>query len=370
MEILKRTNEHLHAPDEQAVSCCEVKVGMKRKARDSQDSSHHIVGEGLETVTEGTAAKLPKLDSLKRTIQRQRVRQQAAPVQPATLEQLTLPEEYKQTSKGEQFLLYDSGPVSQRILIFGTQRNLEMLQLSSVWLADGTFKTAPSLFTQVYVIHALRGGPDLMKDGHLLPSLFVLLPNKTEATYTRMWEQVKLLCPQAEPAEMLMDFELAAINSFQNTWPAAVVKGCFFHLTQNIWRKVQAVGMQAEYSQDQELAIRIRQIPALAFAAPHEVPALFDEVAALLPTPQANGLIQYFERTYIGRTLPGGGYQQALFPTEMWNHHFDTAFGLPRTTNAVEAWHRSFNATVGCHHPNIWKFISALKREQGLVEVR
>ena len=55
---------------------------MKRKARDSQNSSHHIVGECLETVTEGTAAKLPKLDSLKRTIQRQRVRQQAAPVQP------------------------------------------------------------------------------------------------------------------------------------------------------------------------------------------------------------------------------------------------------------------------------------------------
>ena len=201
-------------------------------------------------VTEGTAAKLPKLDSLKRTIQRQRVRQQAAPVQPTSLEQLTLPEEYKRSSKGEQFLLHDSGPETQRILIFGTQRNLEMLQLSSVWLADGTFKTAPLLFTQVYVIHALRGGPDLMKDGHLLPSLFVLLPNKTEATYTRMWEQVQLLCPQADPAEMLMDFELAAINSF-------------FHLTQNLWRRVQAAGMQAEYSQDQELAIRIRLIPAL-----------------------------------------------------------------------------------------------------------
>ena len=369
-EKVKRTNEHLHAPDEQAVSCCEVKVGMKRKARDSQDSSHHIVGECLQTVTEGAAAKLPKLDSLKRTIQRQRVRQQAAPVQPTSLEQLTLPEEYKQSSKGEQFLLYDSGPETQRILIFGTQRNLEMLQLSSVWLADGTFKTAPLLFTQVYVIHALRGGPDLMKDGHLLPSLFVLLPNKTEATYTRMWEQVQLLCPQADPAEMLMDFELAAINSFEHTWPGAVVKGCFFHLTQNLWRRVQAAGMQAEYSQDQELAIRIRLIPALAFAAPHEVPDLFNEVAAQLPTPAADGLMEYFERTYVGRILPGGTYQQPLFPVEMWNHHFDTAFGLPRTTNAVETWHRSFNATVGCHHPNILKFISALKREQGLVELR
>ena len=44
-EIVKGTNEHLHAPDEQAVSCYETKIGIKRKARDSQDTSHQIVGE-------------------------------------------------------------------------------------------------------------------------------------------------------------------------------------------------------------------------------------------------------------------------------------------------------------------------------------
>ena len=120
MKIVKRTNEHLHAPDEQVVSSYETKVGIKRKARETQDSSHHIVGESLETVSEGTATKLPKLDSLKRTIQRQRVHQLAAPAQPTSLEQLVLPAAYQQTAKGEQFLLYDSGPETQRILIFGT----------------------------------------------------------------------------------------------------------------------------------------------------------------------------------------------------------------------------------------------------------
>ena len=95
-----------------------------------------------------------------------------------------------------------------------------------------------------------------------------------------MWEQVQLLCPLANPEEMLMDFEKAAINSFKQTWPASVVKGCFFHLTQNLWRKVQVAGLQVVYSQDQELAIRIRMTPALAFAAPFEVPNLFNEVAA------------------------------------------------------------------------------------------
>ena len=83
-EIVKRTNKHLHAPDEQAVSCYETKIGIKRKARESQDTSHQIVGESVVTVSEGTAAKLPKLDSLKRAIQRQRVQQLAAPVQPTS----------------------------------------------------------------------------------------------------------------------------------------------------------------------------------------------------------------------------------------------------------------------------------------------
>ena len=275
MEIVKRTNEHLHAPDEQVVSSYETKVGIKRKARETQDSSHHIVGESLETVSEGTATKLPKLDSLKRTIQRQRVHQLAAPAQPTSLEQLVLPAAYQQTAKGEQFLLYDSGPETQRILIFGTQRNLEMLQLTEYWMADGTFKTAPPLFSQVYVVHALRGGAQLLRDGHLLPSLFVLLPNKTEATYRRMWEQIRLLCPLAHPRDMLLDFEKAAINSFEQVWPETVVKCCFFHLTQNVWRKVQAAGMQADYSQDEELAIRIRQLPALAFANPYDVSAVW-----------------------------------------------------------------------------------------------
>eukprot|EP00800_Vazella_pourtalesii_P006517 TRINITY_DN1850_c0_g1_i10.p2 TRINITY_DN1850_c0_g1~~TRINITY_DN1850_c0_g1_i10.p2 ORF type:complete len:113 (-),score=5.79 TRINITY_DN1850_c0_g1_i10:891-1229(-) len=112
-----------------------------------------------------------------------------------------------------------------------------MLEQSRVWLSDGTFKTAPTLFAQVYVIHGLHGGHNLPQDG-LLPCLFMLLSNKTHATYMRMWEQVQLLCSLAHPDEILMDFEKAAMTSFEHTWPTSMVKGCFFHLTQSLWRKV------------------------------------------------------------------------------------------------------------------------------------
>ena len=57
---------------------------------------------------------------------------------------------------------------------------------------------------------------------------------------------------------------------------------CFFHLTQNIWRKVQADGLQADYNQNEELALKIRLLPALAYASPFDVPELFADVVQLL----------------------------------------------------------------------------------------
>ena len=125
-----------------------------------------------------------------------------------------------------------------------------MLNTSQIWLCNGTFKTAPRLFVQVYCIHGLRGGPNLLEDGHLLSSLFSLLENKTEVAYARMWEQIKILCPDAMPTNMIMDFEIGAINSFRSIWPLTKIKGCLFHLSQNIWRKVQELGLQADYIQD------------------------------------------------------------------------------------------------------------------------
>ncbi|KAI6651321.1 hypothetical protein LOD99_5287 [Oopsacas minuta] len=102
------------------------------------------MGESLQTASEGTAAKLPNLDSLKQMIQHQRTSVLAAPAQPTTLAEVALPAVYQQTAKGEQFLLYDSGADdAHRFLIFATQHNLGMLQRSKIWLADGTFKTAP-----------------------------------------------------------------------------------------------------------------------------------------------------------------------------------------------------------------------------------
>ena len=83
----------------------------------------------------------------------------------------------------------------------------------------------------------------------------------------------------------------------------------------------------------------------------------------------AQAVIDYFEDTYIGRLRPGGHCRVPLFELGLWNMYSQTLDGLPRTNNAVEGWHHSFQANVGAYHPNFWKFIDILKHEQNLTQV-
>ena len=129
-----------------------------------------------------------------------------------------------------------------------------------------------------------------------------------------MWVRVRTICPTASPTSMIMDFEKAAINPFQIEWPTTTVKGCYFHLTQNIWRNIQELELQTDYINVEQLALRLRMLPAVAFAPPFEVQELFPQVIEQLGIPTSVELSLYFETTYIGRAVPGGKQLTPLFP--------------------------------------------------------
>ena len=83
-----------------------------------------------------------------------------------------------------------------------------------------------------------------------------------------------------------------------------------------------------------------------------DVREYFEAAIEHLPTTISQALFYvYFEHTYIDRTLPGGFHEEPLIRIETWNQHHEVIQGIPRTNNSVKAWHRPYNATVGCHHP-------------------
>lgn len=132
---------------------------------------------------------------------------------------------------------YDSGPndSENRILIFATDKNLEHMEKCEHWYADGTFKSSPSIFAQLYTIH---GAPHT----NIVPTVYALLPKKTEATYITLLEKLNEFNPNLKPKSIMLDFEQAAINAFKKVFQNISVRVCFFHLSQCVWRKIQSAG--------------------------------------------------------------------------------------------------------------------------------
>ena len=92
------------------------------------------------------------------------------------------------------------------MIVFSTPKFLSLLEQSNTWYADGTFKVFPEYFFQLYTIHA-------EKDGHVYPCVYAL-PDKRECTYSILLRKLLELFPGLNPTNIMVDFEKAAINAF------------------------------------------------------------------------------------------------------------------------------------------------------------
>ena len=81
---------------------------------------------------------------------------------------------------------------------------------------------------------------------------------------------------------------------------SSLKKGCFFHFSQAIFRKIQSLGLQVRYKDDEDFAHTVRMLTALAFVPEPDVIIAFEAVSEDFPL-HGQAVIYYFEDTYIGR---------------------------------------------------------------------
>ena len=132
-------------------------------------------------------------------------------------------------------------------------------------------------------------------------------------------------------------------------FPDSIHKGCFFHLCQNFWKKIQALGLAIEYGNSEDFSLKLRHITALAFLPSSEIPNAFDQIKPLIPS-SAEELVQYFEDNYVHgkiivrrrplRNQSAVSRNPPQFPPELWSVHELIENGFPRTQNIVEGWHQ------------------------------
>jgi len=254
------------------------------------------------------------------------------------------------TNKDEIFLLINN--TEKNIVAFSTTTNLKFLSECKTLYIDGTFKSCPKLFYQLFIIHGA-------KNTTYTPLVFFLLTGKTISIYKDAFysliEKMNDLNLNFAPNIIYADFEQAIHSAVVDIFPDVIRKGCRFHLGQSIWRKIQSLGLSTVFKNKSEIGKFLKLFFGLSFLKPDEVNNCFyEDLMAIKPNDErVDNFLNYFEKNYI--------LLESKFQPSLWAEFSNS---LMRTTNACESFHSKLNSMFYSSYPNIFQFVEVLKNVQ------
>lgn len=130
----------------------DVKVRLQKAKKDAGSGAKPtrlLYGEALNHASDETLVQMPSQKSFGKQMRNKRKGDH--PKAPTNLTELVLTD--VKNSADENFLLFDSGPSKDRIIMFGTAKALEFMTKCEVLHMDGTVSSGPMLFDQLYTIH-------------------------------------------------------------------------------------------------------------------------------------------------------------------------------------------------------------------------
>jgi hypothetical protein len=122
---------------------------------------------------------MPSLNALRRVVTRSR-RSEEFPPEPQSASDVNIPNSLCNTLRGNLFLIKDRKIEQKRLLIFTTKENVRHLSNALFWIMDRTFGTVPTVFYQLYSIHAPVGSEE---NSRILPLVYALMTQKSEEMY-------------------------------------------------------------------------------------------------------------------------------------------------------------------------------------------
>ncbi|CAF1334403.1 unnamed protein product [Rotaria magnacalcarata] len=276
------------------------------------------------------------------------------PAHPKTQE-FHIPDYYCKNNRGEDLIIYDNykEEFEGRLLMFSTPKLLSALFNSDVILCDGTFKTRPLLFQQVYVLMGKY-------HGETIPLFWCLTSCRTQSLYAVIWKKLKKIAKHMKltwkMTQCMMDFERAVINSFHDAFPNVDLKCCWYHFVQALWRKIQTLGLTIPYETDPIVNTWLKQFMALPLISKELVNVSLQLLKDTIPSNdnKYHKFINYFEREYMKRTS-----------IDLWHHGCNDM----KTNNSLEGYNYRLFTRFGLH-PSIWEFIHFLKNEEAIASHR
>ncbi|XP_046340607.1 uncharacterized protein LOC124121619 [Haliotis rufescens] len=116
---------------------------------------------------------------------------------------------------------------------------------------------------RVPMVDTVRGGQHLFYEGFKFRC-------KKKVREKKYWNCVVAACRASVITEngilqaaLQLDFEIAAHNVVRSAFPNTLIRGCYFHFTQCIWRRVQKEGLATDDKNDDEVRRLVRRAAAL-----------------------------------------------------------------------------------------------------------
>lgn len=85
------------------------------------------------------------------------------------------------------------------------------------------------------------------------------MPNKQRSTYAKIFEMLIDVEPTQNPTSVISDFEKTVFTAMKEAFSEVEIN-MFFHLSQNMDKKISAMGYTSTYNNDASFALKVKMI--------------------------------------------------------------------------------------------------------------
>lgn len=247
-------------------------------------------------------------------------------------------EEVEVPSRFESFVLADYYYEGSRIIVFCSPYARQKVGGIHEFMGDGTFKCCPKPFYQLYSIHGDIGST--VETTNVMPLIFALLPNKSQATYNILFNLIKSALINFKPKKYHSDFERGAMNAIQEVYPEIEIRGCYYHWHKALWHQRKSLKLKSKGQ---------TRIIGLTAALP------------LLPAEAMLDGYEYIKKEGCELNMKTFFKYIDKFWKKMYFSHILSVFGeRHRTNNVMEGFHSKLNKKINKNTTILLRLLNVL----------
>lgn len=259
------------------------------------------------------------------------------------------------TFNNELFLITEN----DNFKLFSTENNFQRLKNSQTWIADGTFLSAPSSFTQLYIVYGF-----VFKK--CIPLVYILMKGKSEKEYNDIFRFIYVKLDYYAPHEIIVDCEKAPKNAILTTFKTTSIFHCLTHFSASIYRHIVRNNLSFELGINNQLKKAIMILKTLVFVPDVYLEDEFMKLECLFASFSDLRVSNFFESFKKSFMCPG--FRTHILKQE-FRHYSRLINALPLTSNHAEAYNNAISRDLNYSKVSLITFVVVLRKRQAFIEL-